>query len=133
MSKYGVFFWSVFSSIWTEYGNLLGKSPYSFRIQENTDQTDQIQIQTKKLPIWKLFTQCKCKNAIWFVEKPQWWVLYWPLLLIHSSNINEVIRSVLNFLLFSLDKIAQVQKSAKRIQGTKRYQKAPKSIKTPPI
>ena len=42
------FFWSVFSCIRTEYGDLRSKSPYSVRIQENTDQ--------KKLRIWTLFT-----------------------------------------------------------------------------
>ena len=53
---------------------------------------------------------------------------------IQSSNINDVIRSVSNFLLFFFyDKISQVQKSTKRIQGTKKYQKALKSIKTQPI
>ena len=50
-----------------------------------------------------------------------------------SSNINEVIRSVLNFLFFFYDKFSQVQKSTKGIQGTKKYQKALKSIKTKPI
>ena len=49
------------------------------------------------------------------------------------SNINEVIRSVLNFFFFFHDKISQIQKSTKRIQGTKKYQKALKSIKTQPI
>ena len=44
------FFWSVFFCIWTEYGDLRSKSPYSVRIQNNTDQ--------KKLRIWTLFTQC---------------------------------------------------------------------------
>ena len=44
------FFWSIFSCIWTEYRDLFRKSPYSIRIQENTDQ--------KKLRIWILFTQC---------------------------------------------------------------------------
>ena len=44
------FFWSVFSHIRTECGDLFGKSPYSVRIRENTDQ--------KKLGIWTLFTQC---------------------------------------------------------------------------
>ena len=44
------FFWSVFSCIWTEYGDLLRKSLYSVQIQENADQ--------KKLRIWTLFTQC---------------------------------------------------------------------------
>ena len=50
-----------------------------------------------------------------------------------SSDINEVIRSVLNFLFFFYDKFSQVQKSTKGIQGTKKYQKALKSIKTKPI
>ena len=45
------FFWSVFSCIWTEYGGLQSKSPYSIRIQENTDQ--------RNLRIWTLFMQCK--------------------------------------------------------------------------
>ena len=44
-----MFFLSVFSRIWTEYGNLGSKSPYSVQIRENTDQ--------KKLRIWTLFTQ----------------------------------------------------------------------------
>ena len=42
------FFWSRFSYIRTEYGDLR-KSPYSVRIQQNTDQ--------KKLRIWTFFTQ----------------------------------------------------------------------------
>ena len=32
------YFWSLFSCIQNEYGDLLRKSPYSVRIQENTDQ-----------------------------------------------------------------------------------------------
>ena len=32
------YFWSVFSFIWTEYGDLRSKSLYSVRIQEITDQ-----------------------------------------------------------------------------------------------
>ena len=43
------FFQSVFSYIWTKYGDLLSKSPYSVQIQENTKQ--------KKLRIGTLFTQ----------------------------------------------------------------------------
>ena len=43
------YFWSVFSCIWTKYGDLLRKSPYSVQIQENKDQ--------KKLRIWPLFAQ----------------------------------------------------------------------------
>ena len=42
-------FWSVFSCTRTEYRDLRSKSPYSVRIQENTDQ--------KILRIWTLFTQ----------------------------------------------------------------------------
>ena len=43
------FFWSAFSRIQTEYGNLLCKSPYSVRMSENTYQ--------KKLRLWTLFTE----------------------------------------------------------------------------
>ena len=43
------FFWSVFSHIQTEYGEIIRISPYSVRMRENTDQ--------KKLHIWILFTQ----------------------------------------------------------------------------
>ena len=43
------FFWSVFSRIWTEYGDLLRKSPHSVQMRENTDQ--------KKLFILTIFTQ----------------------------------------------------------------------------
>ena len=46
------FFWSVFSHIQTEYGEILRLSPYSVQMWENTDQ--------KKLHIWTLFTQCHC-------------------------------------------------------------------------
>ena len=32
------YFWSVFSRIWTEYGEIQSISPYSVRMPENTDQ-----------------------------------------------------------------------------------------------
>ena len=35
---YSEFFWSVFSHICTEYGEILRVSPYSVRMRENTDQ-----------------------------------------------------------------------------------------------
>ena len=35
---YSEFFWSVFSGIWTEYGDLRSKSPYSVQMRENADQ-----------------------------------------------------------------------------------------------
>ena len=44
-----VFFWSVFSRIRTEYGEIRSISPHSIRMRENTDQ--------KKLCIWTHFTQ----------------------------------------------------------------------------
>ena len=43
------YFWCAFSCTRTEYGDLLRISPYSIRVQENTD--------LKKLPIWTLFKQ----------------------------------------------------------------------------
>ena len=45
------FFCSVFSYIWTKYGDLRRKSRYSVRMQEYTD--------WKKLRTWTLFTQWK--------------------------------------------------------------------------
>ena len=48
------FFWSVFSRIRTEYGEILLISPYLVWIRENTDQ--------KKLRVWTLFTQWWFKN-----------------------------------------------------------------------
>ena len=44
-----------------------------------------------------------------------------------SSNINEVIRAVLNFLSFFYEKISHAQKGTK---NTKNYQKPPKTTKS---
>ena len=49
-----IFLWSEFSSIWTEYGDLLRKTPYSVWMRENTDQ--------KKLCICTLLTQWVCQE-----------------------------------------------------------------------
>ena len=35
---YSELFWSLFSHVWTEYGEILRISPYSDRMLENTDQ-----------------------------------------------------------------------------------------------
>ena len=35
---YSEYFWSTFSRIWTEYGDLQSKSPNSVRMRENADQ-----------------------------------------------------------------------------------------------
>ena len=55
------FFWSLFSCIRTEYGYLWSKSPYSVRMQENTDQ--------KHLRIWTLFTQCAFRKDVDYNQK----------------------------------------------------------------
>ena len=34
------FFWSMFSGIWTEYGEILCISPYSAQMRKNTDQNN---------------------------------------------------------------------------------------------
>ena len=44
------FFWSLFSRISTEYGEILCISPFCVRMRESTDQ--------QKLRIWTFFTQC---------------------------------------------------------------------------
>ena len=53
------FFLSVFSSMWTKCGETQSISPYPNRMEENMD--------TKKLRIWTLFTQCNGD----FLKK--WW------------------------------------------------------------
>ena len=40
MCPYSELFWSVFSRIWTEYGEILRISPYSVRMRENMDQNN---------------------------------------------------------------------------------------------
>ena len=63
------FFWSVFSLIRNEYGEILHISLYSVRMWENTDQ--------KKLRIWTLFTQweatMKTYKATKIKEMHLWW------------------------------------------------------------
>ena len=39
-NMYSELFWSIFSRIWTEYGEKRGISPYSIRMRENTDQNN---------------------------------------------------------------------------------------------
>ena len=53
-------FWSVFSRIRTEYGEILSISPYSVQMWGNTDQ--------KKPRIWTPFTQCE---PFWSLIKPK--------------------------------------------------------------
>ena len=49
-----------------------------------------------------------------------------------SSNINEVIRAVLNFLLFFYEKISHAQKTTKKHKKHKKPPKRTKSTKTRP-
>ena len=70
---YWEFFLSVFSLIWTEYGDLQSKSPYSVRMWENMDQKNSehghflrsvmilegpVRINAVTLLIYKLWTEC---------------------------------------------------------------------------
>ena len=53
------FFWSIFSHIWTEYGDLLAKSQYSARMREQKGQK-KLQIQTHSAQCFlSLFTILK--------------------------------------------------------------------------
>ena len=47
---YSEFFWSLFSCIWTEFEDLLRKSPYSVQMQENIDE--------RNSKHGRFFTQC---------------------------------------------------------------------------
>ena len=42
VSKYWVFYGHELSRIWTEYGDLRSKYPYSVQMQENTDQKNSV-------------------------------------------------------------------------------------------
>ena len=69
-----------------------------------------------------------------FIADYYWWLLKNIVIANFSSNINEVIRPILNFLLsFFYDKISQIQKSPKKhqkeLKSSKKHQKVPKSIK----
>ena len=57
------FFWSVFSRIRNEYGDLLREPPYSVRIKENTD--------LKNVHTWTLFIQSYIKDTNEFLTKLQ--------------------------------------------------------------
>ena len=52
-----IFFWPVFSCIWTEYGDLLHKSHYSVKLQENTN---------KKKSLFGDFSCGECLNEYIF-------------------------------------------------------------------
>ena len=58
------FFWSIFSGVQTEYGEIRSIYPYSVRMRENTDQ--------KKLRIWTLFRQWhyirKCSHNCFYTK-----------------------------------------------------------------
>ena len=58
------YFWSVFSRIWTEYGEIQSISPYSIRMRENTDQ--------KKTPY---SDTCYAMEDYWNINK--FCKLYW--------------------------------------------------------
>ena len=84
------FFWSVFSRIRNEYGDLRSKSPYSVRMRENTDQNfSRSESVDKYLKLIKTGFYVKCFRAdfLQFLTKPskfhfEWHAVY--LLLISS-------------------------------------------------
>ena len=58
------YFWSVFSGIWTEYGDIRIRSPYSVRMRENTDQ--------KQLVFWHFsWSALLCLINPNFIQKNQ--------------------------------------------------------------
>ena len=80
------FFWSVFSLIRNEYGEILHISLYSVRMWENTDQ--------EKLRIWTLFTQ-------WMTQKVDWREPFWYI----QGICTKIRRTVLFFQIFLLMKL----------------------------
>ena len=89
------FFWSVFSRIRTEYGEILRISPYSVRMWENKDQ--------KKLRIWTVFTQwtlCQLFSS-YFLNLALWVVPEVQLLLfvlhLNASRFNQIIHESTKF------------------------------------
>ena len=59
--------WPIFSRIWSEYGDILRKSPYSVWIRENTDQ--------KKVRIWTLSIQWHSYLPVIF-KGNYLWIMY---------------------------------------------------------
>ena len=64
---YSELFWSVFSSIRAKYGAILGVSPYSVIMQENTDQNNSeyghFLRSGKKYALGKKFSEIEIKKA----------------------------------------------------------------------
>ena len=85
------FFWSVFSCIRTEYGDLLRKSPYSVQIQENTDQ--------KKLRI-QAFSRSDGLSFSYFflfpLETCFFFVRYYFTEMLHLSKVSSIEGSFTN-------------------------------------
>ena len=72
------YFWCAFSCTRTEYGDLLRISPYSIRVQENTD--------LKKLPIWTLFKQWNNTINDWSEGSISSWTgMYFKLTCVYSA------------------------------------------------
>ena len=66
---YSEFFWSVFSRIRTEYGEILRISPYSVRMRENTDQKNSENGHfscSVYSPIYFMIIENRREIALWF-------------------------------------------------------------------
>ena len=88
------FFWSVFSSIWTEYGEIRSISPYSDQMLENTDQ--------KNFRIWTHFTQCLYVHSENILTK----CFYWSLEFVMAMTYR--LRLFLCWWLFNIDKLTHI-------------------------
>ena len=57
-------FWSRFSRIWTEYGDLKSKHPYSVQMRENTDQKNTEYGHFSRNVFFVLFLELKIIKAV---------------------------------------------------------------------
>ena len=73
------FFWSLFSCIRTEYGDLLRKSPYSVRVQKNTDQKNLLILTLHAVLIVKIhqiFFISNCTRFYKTIKQLQHWQVF---------------------------------------------------------
>ena len=56
------FFWSVFSHIWSNYGEILCISPYSVRMRENIEQKNSEYVHFSHSTIWLVYPD----QSIWY-------------------------------------------------------------------
>ena len=92
---YSEFFWSVFSSIWTEYESL---PPYSAQMRENTEQENSEYRQFSRSVDWRIRLKSRWKNEIWLFKL----VVIFGFLFFFFFLIYDFISKGNNNLIFSL-------------------------------